>query len=172
MLQLPITYRIIIVTESGEVSISEILTRKANHNTSVTFDFTTGRASLPSGIIVNSIQYLITFVFALIIEGILLLLFKLSTKKNWTVLLIANAITYLILLFTLGRLVVAGTLGSFIVSLVMWVIVTIIEVLIYLKWMKSTFKRVLTYGLIANIISLLLGFFVFNKIYLFFIRML
>lgn len=92
----PSTYRIILVTQAGKVWVSEALERKVLQS-SVTVhwadDAESTTVTVPSTIIGYLLQFLATFVPTLLIEGILLLLFQYSWKRNWKAFLLVNVLT-------------------------------------------------------------------------------
>lgn len=92
----PSTYRIILVTESGKVWVSEALERKVLQS-SVTVhwadDTEHTTVTVPSTITGYLLQFLATLVPTLLIEGILLLLFQYSWKRNWKAFLLVNVLT-------------------------------------------------------------------------------
>lgn len=92
----PSTYRIILVTESGKVWLSEALERRVLQS-SVTVhwagDTENTTVTVPSTVTGYLLQFLATFVPTLLIEGILLLLFQYSWKRNWKTFLLVNVLT-------------------------------------------------------------------------------
>ena len=92
----PSTYRIILVTQSGKVWVSEALERKVLQS-SVTVhwadDTEHTTVTVPSTITGYLLQFLATLVPTLLIEGLLLLLFQYSWKRNWKAFLLVNVLT-------------------------------------------------------------------------------
>ena len=92
----PSTYRIILVTESSKVWISDTLERKVLQS-SVTVhwsdDAEHSTVTIPSTVTGYLLQFLATLVPTLLIEGALLLLFRYSWKKNWEAFLLVNVLT-------------------------------------------------------------------------------
>ena len=92
----PSTYRIILVTQSGKVWISDTLERKVLQS-SVTVhwadDPESTTVTIPSTVTGYLLQFLATLVPTLLIEGALLLLFRYSWKKNWEAFLLVNVLT-------------------------------------------------------------------------------
>ena len=92
----PSTYRIILVTQSGKVWVSEALERKVLQS-SVTVhwadDTEHTTVTVPSTITGYLLQFLATLVPTLLIEGILLLLFQYSWRQNWKAFLLVNVLT-------------------------------------------------------------------------------
>ena len=92
----PSTYRIILVTQSGKVWLSDELERRVLQS-SVTVhwadDPESTTVTVPSTVTGYLLQFLATLVPTLLIEGALLLLFRYSWKKNWKVFLLVNVLT-------------------------------------------------------------------------------
>lgn len=89
---LPSTFRILLATKSGETFLSEPMERQALQ-CSLTVDWATKTVKSPplwKGYIV---QFLATFLPTLAIEGLLLLLFRLWSKRNALVFLGVNLLT-------------------------------------------------------------------------------
>ena len=92
----PSTYRIILVTESGKVWLSDELERRVLQS-SVTVhwsdDAESTTVTVPSTVTGYLLQFLATLVPTLLIEGILLLLFQYSWRQNWKAFLLVNILT-------------------------------------------------------------------------------
>ena len=92
----PSTYRIILVTESGKVWLSDALERRVLQS-SVTVHWSDDTehttVTVPSTVTGYLLQFLATLVPTLLIEGILLLLFQYSWKRNWKAFLLVNVLT-------------------------------------------------------------------------------
>lgn len=92
----PSTYRIILVTQSGKVWLSDALERRVLQS-SVTVhwadDTENTTVTVPSTVTGYLLQFLATFVPTLLIEGILLLLFQYSWRQNWKAFLFVNILT-------------------------------------------------------------------------------
>ena len=109
---LPDTYRIIITTESGETRISEEYTRRALQS-SITYDYATGRASVPPLWRQYLLQFAASCAATLVIEGAVLLLFRFSLRKNAAVFVLVNLATQVFLTAVMGRaLILGGTLSA------------------------------------------------------------
>ena len=92
----PSTYRIILVTQSGKVWLSEALERRVLQS-SVTVhwadDTENTTVTVPSIVTGYLLQFLATLVSTLLIEGLLLFLFQYSWKQNWKAFLLVNVLT-------------------------------------------------------------------------------
>lgn len=89
---LPETCRILMASKSGEVFLSEPFTREALQS-SVTVDWAAKTLKVPPVSLNYAAQFLATFLPTLAIEGALLLLFRLWSKRNGLVFLLANLVT-------------------------------------------------------------------------------
>lgn len=159
----PQTYRIIIVTESGKVSVSDVYTREALQS-SVTYDYNTGKTSVPQMWLSYIIQFLSTCIPTLIIEGIILILFGFKFDENWKVFILVNLVTQIILTFTLGvTFLQSGAVNAYIIHFPIEVGILIAETIIYSKFLKgkSVGSRC-AYGITANITSWVVGFILLN----------
>ena len=92
----PSTYRIILVTESGKVWLSDELERRVLQS-SVTVHWSDDTehttVTVPSTVTGYLLQFVATLVPTLLIEGILLLLFQYSWRQNWKAFLLVNMLT-------------------------------------------------------------------------------
>ena len=92
----PSTYRIILVTQSGKVWLSEALERRVLQS-SVTVhwadDAESTTVTVPSTVTGYLLQFVATLVPTLLIEGLLLLLVQYSWKQNWKAFLLVNVLT-------------------------------------------------------------------------------
>ena len=89
---LPESYRILLVTKSGESYLSPTLTRSVLQS-SVTVDFTAGTVSAPPAALGYVLQFLATFLPTLLIEGAVLAAFGYSLRKSWRPFLLLNLVT-------------------------------------------------------------------------------
>ena len=162
----PDTYRIIIVTESGKVSVSDVFTRKAL-NSSIIYDYTSGKATVPHIWVSYIIQFLTTCIPTLIIEGMILLLFGFKFKENYKVFLLVNISTQVVLTFTLGvALIQKGPFTAYFTQFPIEIVIVIVETFLYCQLLhgKSIGRRS-AYGVTANIVSWAVGFFLLSYQY-------
>ena len=148
------------MTESGKVAVSETQKRETLQS-SITYDYETGKITLPektTGSILN--QFLTTLILTLVIEGVVLVLFGFSFKKNWKVFLVANLITHAVLTFAvIAALNARGSELAFFIQFPVEIGIIIAETLIYIRWLtgRSTGRRC-AYGIVANLASWGIGF--------------
>ena len=169
----PGTYRIIIVTESGVVAVSETHTRAALQS-SVTFDYASKESHIPPVLYSYVLQFFITFTLTLLLEGIVLVLFGISLKKNWLTFLLVNLTTQIILTLTVGlTLIKSGTFSAHLIQVPAELIITAAEAVAYRFLLKGIGnKRKIAYGITANLVSWLTGFFLLNYMFLLLNRLL
>lgn len=163
---LPDTYRIIIVTESGKVSVSDVYTRKALQS-SITYDYKNGKVTIPQIWFSYIIQFLMTCIPTLIIEGFILLLFGFKIKENYKIFLLANLSTQAFLTFTLGvALILKGPFLAYFIQFPIEIVILIAETILYRRFLKGKSNgRKCVYGVVANIASWAVGFFLLSYQY-------
>ena len=88
----PDTYRIILVTKSGESWVSDTLHR-ATLQSSATVDWAKRTASAPSAATAYLLQFFCTLLPTLLIEGVLLLAFGYRSRRSLLVFLLVNLVT-------------------------------------------------------------------------------
>lgn len=159
----PDTYRIIIVTNSGKVSVSDIYTRKALQS-SITYDYSNGKTTVPPIWIIYLLQFVMTYGSTLLIEGVILLLFGFRLKENYKVFLLVNFATQVVLTLTMGlALIKQGTISAYIVQLPIEILIIAAEAVLYRKYLKGkSNRRKCIYAITANMASWAVGFFLLN----------
>ena len=155
---LPDTYRIIIVTESGKVSASDICTRVALQS-SVTYDYASGKVTVPPVFLTYLFQFAVTFILTIVFEGIVLLIFRINLKENWKVFLIVNFITQIILTLTVGAaLVNGGSNSAYSLQPLIEILILAGEAIAYRFFLTGTGnKRKVAYAVVANLTSWIIG---------------
>ncbi len=155
----PDTYRILIVTRSGEAWCSEILQRKVLQS-SVTVNWETGEVLTPAVWVGYVLQFLFTLLPTLIIELIVLLLFRFPLRENWRSFLWVNLLTQgLLALFASAQALNNGVSMWFIFWFVpLELVIAFAEAFAYRKLLRGhTPRRAFVYGLTANAASALIG---------------
>ncbi|MFA9422604.1 MAG: hypothetical protein ACERLG_03440 [Sedimentibacter sp.] len=162
----PDKYRIIIVTESGKVSVTDAYTRKSLQS-SITYDYSNGRVTVPPVLLSYILQFLTTCIPTLIIEGIILVLFGFKIKENWKVFLIVNLVTQIGLTLTLGAsLIHNGPVTVYFMQFPAEIGIIIIETFLYGKLLKGkSVRQRHIYGITANLLSWAVGFFLLSYQY-------
>ena len=158
---LPDEYRIMLVTQSGSVTVSDPLTMESFY-TSLRFDAQSGEVSKPSVLIQYAAQFASTLIPTLIVEFVILLMFGLYSKRNLIVFLIMNLVTQIFLLFTVNAaLIQMGLLSAILVLIFVEGFIWLFEMIVCWKAFdkkKKTWIRVV-YALVANSVSFIMGIF-------------
>lgn len=159
----PSTFKVMIVTKSGEVTVSNEITAKAFYS-ECEYDYSTNtlkevnfETNFAKDLAVESVIFCN---ITLITEGIVLLCFGLFRKKNLLRFLIANLITQTLLyVFNLTcRLIDPLWQKYYLIWLVVEALITVIELFIYRKKLvrkdgSVSVKRNIAYAITANFIS-------------------
>lgn len=162
----PSTYRILMVTASGEVFLSDTLTREVLQTTAtVRWNGAASTVSTPAPAASYALQFFATLLPTLLIEGIVLLLFGYSWKRSWKAFLLVNLVTQGLLSAFFAFEIVqngAGFWTYYLFLLPAELVVLAIELYLYagrglLK--EHSKKRAALYAVCANVASALLGYF-------------
>lgn len=163
----PDTYRILIVTESGETWISDTYTRTALQS-SVTLDWETKTVTIPSTWEGYLLQFLATFVPTLLIESLILLLFRYRQKRSWAVFGGVNLATQgaLAALLSVQALRNGVGFGFFALFLLAELGIMIVESAAFMiLWKEHSRKRAAALGITANAASALIGWFISQPVW-------
>jgi len=165
----PRTYRILIVTESGEVWMSDSYTRTALQS-SATVDWETKEVSIPSVWTGYLLQFLATFLPTLLMEGLILFLFRYRQRRSWTVFGIANLATQGALAVALSvEAVQHGVSWGFLSLLVIAEgIILVVEAVAYVVlWKEHDRERAISCALVSNAASALIGWLISEPVWRF-----
>ena len=155
----PDTYRIILVTKSGESWVSDTLHR-ATLQSSVRVDWAKRTASAPSAATAYLLQFFCMLLPTLLIEGVLLYVFGYRSKKSWKRFLLVNLITQggfaVYLAVTVLNHGVSG--WSLLFYIPIELVITLAEVLLD-RWLltEKGKGRAMGYAIVANIHSATVG---------------
>lgn len=155
----PDRFKVIIVTSDNEVIVSENIVDRKAFNSKVYFDCSTKRLWESSALLSYALQFLSTCSLTLIIEGLILILFRFSMKQNWRTFLLVNIITQVLLtIVVFGAMHFYGLLlGILAYAAFEWVIL-IVEAILFAKYLSQHSKRRrIMFAITANIASFLLG---------------
>ncbi len=163
----PDTYRIILVTKSGESWVSGVLHR-ATLQSSATVDWAARIANAPSPAMAYALQFLCTLLPTLLIEGLLLFAFGYRSKRSWLVFLLVNLVTQggfaVYLAVTVLNHGVSG--WSLIFYIPIEVIITLVELLLYRRLLTEKNKaRAAVYAIAANLCSAVLGLWLIDPLW-------
>ncbi len=163
----PETYRVLVVTKSGEVWTSDILHRRALQ-TSVTVDWAAKAAGTPPTWLGYALQFLASLVPTLLMEGLILLAFQFSWKQNWRAFLLVNLITQGALAVFMSFHIIRDGLGWwFLILLVpVEIVIAFVEAGLYTRLLRGKSKgRTFAYGLTANAVSAVAGWFIAEPVW-------
>ena len=169
----PSTYRIILVTESGKVWVSDILNRRVLQS-SVTVNWSDDTSavtvSVPSTIPGYLLQFVATLVPTLLIEGALLFSFGYRSRRSWLVFLLVNLVTQggfaLYLAVTVLNHGVSG--WSLLFYLPIELIITVVESLLYRRLLtERSWERAVGYAIVANVCSATVGLLLIDPLWRF-----
>ena len=155
----PDTYRIILVTKSGESWVSGVLHR-ATLQSSATVDWAAKTVSVPPAVVAYALQFLCMLIPTLLIEGVLLYVFGYRSKKCWKRFLLVNLITQggfaVYLAVTVLNHGVSG--WSLLFYIPIELVITLAEVLLD-RWLltEKGKGRAMGYAIVANIHSATVG---------------
>ena len=163
----PDTYRIILVTKSGESWVSGVLHR-ATLQSSATVDWAARTANAPSPAMAYALQFLCTLLPTLLIEGLLLFAFGYRSKRSWLVFLLVNLVTQggfaVYLAVTVLNHGVSG--WSLIFYIPIEVIITLVELPLYRRLLTEKNKaRATVYAIAANLCSAVLGLWLIDPLW-------
>ncbi len=161
----PDEFKIIIVTKSGEVKISDIVKRNTME---ISLNLNYDNMSYTTRPVWKAYlgQIAVTLPLTLLVEFLILLLFGFKIKYNLKPFLTINIITQILLSILLSAsFVYGGTLGITFAFIPLEIVVTLIESLYYKKRLvgSSHIKNVM-YGIVANVSTALLTFININKL--------
>ncbi len=165
----PETYRILIVTKSGESWVSGVLHR-ATLQSSATVDWAKRTASAPSAAVAYLLQFFCMLLPTLLIEGVLLLAFGYRSRRSLLVFLLVNLVTQggfaLYLAVTVLNHGVSG--WSLLFYIPIELVITLAEVLLD-RWLltEKGKGRAMGYAIVANIHSATVGLLLIDPLWKF-----
>ena len=163
----PDTYRILLVTQSGESWVSEVLHRAALQS-SVTVDWAEKTVSTPHAVSAYALQFLCMLLPTLLIEGILLFCFGYRSKKSLCRFLLVNLVTQggfsaYLMVTVLNHGVSAWSLFFY---LPIEFLITVVEILLYRKLLTEKSQgRAIAYAVTAHICSAALGLWLIDPLW-------
>ncbi len=153
----PDRFRVIIVTEDGSVSVSEIIDRKTME-IKLTMDYNNMDYTTQPVWKAYMGQFLVTCSLTLIVELIVFILFRFKIKNNLKTVVFTNIFTQIVfsVLFSAAFLY-GGTLGAIGAFVFLEIGVVITETIVYRKLLKNCTKQKSTlYAVTANFITAML----------------
>jgi len=165
----PDTYRVIVVTKSGESWVSEPITRHALQ-CSAKVDWAKKAISVAPTWVGYVLQFLSTCVPTLVIEALILLLYGYKWKTSWKPFLTVNLVTQGALALYYSVTIVRHGMSFWFLFLFVpaEVVVAVAEALLYRRFLTGQSKtRAVVYGLTANAASAVIGFFLAEPVWQF-----
>ena len=165
----PWTYRVLMVTESGEVFLSEVQTRRMLQS-SVTVYWAAKSLSAAPLWAGYALELLSTLVPTLLLEGLLLALLGLWNRRNLLVFLAANVATQLAMFLILGTTALKEGVGFgyYLLFIPLELVILLAETVAYRRLFTGTGKRrAAVYGISANLCSAVLGWFLAEPVWKF-----
>jgi hypothetical protein len=154
---LPLIYRVIIVTQSGDVQVSRIMTRTAvSMQSSVTYDYKDNTFLNTPTWFAYLIRFIVICLPALLIELIVLKIFKFRIRHNWKPFLFMNLFTQFLLILTLGVTVntVDRLVNAYFILIPTILSIFSIEILIGVKFLRGRSPKMkVIYVFCANLMS-------------------
>jgi len=155
----PDKLKVIVVTADGETIVSKnALDRKA-FNSTIYFDCKTKNLEEKSMVKAYLLQFISTCTITLIIEGLILVLFRFNLKKNWKPFLYINLLTQVLLtLIVFGAMYSSGSLTAILTYIPFEIVILIIETILFSRYLTEHPKsRRVAFSITANILSFLFG---------------
>ncbi len=165
----PDTYRILIVTKSGESWVSDTLHR-ATLQSSATVDWAAKTAAAPSAGVAYALQFLCMLLPTLLIEGVLLFAFGYRSRRSRRVFLLVNLVTQSAFAVYLAVIVLNhGVSGwSLLFYIPIEIIITAVELLCYRRLLTEKGKgRATGYAIVANVCSATVGLLLIDPLWRF-----
>ncbi len=155
---LPDRFKVIAVSEDGAVAVSGVVERKAFEST-VAFDYAAQTARERNVPVQLAGQLALTLAVTLLVEGLMLLLFRFSFQLNWKPFLFVNLGTqfalYALIAFATYNL---GALFGVLAYLFAEWLILVAETLLFVALLKGQSKlRRAVYGITANLASFVAG---------------
>lgn len=158
---LPNDFKIIIVSPDNQVYVSPEIHRNT-FKSEITFDYVTHEITQRPLIVSYLLIFASTFLVTILIEGLLLVFFSFSIKRNLKRFMLINLSTQLILTITCGPVILAEGLNSAYLYIFPLEIINLIgKTAAYNKFIKSSDdKRKIAFAVLANLLSFSASLFV------------
>lgn len=155
----PDKFKVIMVTADGETIVSQDVINRKAFNSSVYFDCKTRKIAENSLVTAYLLQFIKTCSITLIIEGLILILFRFNLKKNWKPFLAINILTQVLLtLIVFGTMYTSGSLTAILTYIPFEIAILVIEAMLFSRYLTQYSKsRRVAFAITANISSFLLG---------------
>ena len=146
----PDNFKIITVTPDGQTRITEEICRNT-FQTVVVYDFSTNQVSVRTFMRSVLVQFSLTLAATLIVETIVLLLFRFSIARNWKPFLLINISTQILMTLVVGsEMIKDGLLSAYYLFFPISIIVAMIEIAAINAFFKQYGKKRRTLFAIAS----------------------
>lgn len=155
----PDKFKVIMVTADGETIVSQDVINRKAFNSTAYFDCKTKKLAENSLVTAYLLQFIKTCSITLIIEGLILILFRFNLKKNWKPFLAINILTQVLLtLIVFGTMYTSGSLTAILTYIPFEIAILVIEAMLFSRYLTQHSKsRRVAFAITANISSFLLG---------------
>ncbi len=164
----PDSFRIVTACADGTVQATDEVYQKVTFQCTIVYDYAANSitASTPAWLC-YVVQFLSTCIPTLLIEGLILLLFRFSLRNNWKVFLSTNIVTQLLLTVSLGSArIFYGTTSYFLFFIPAEIVVILLECGIYAGHLTGHSRgRRTVYAVCANVCSGACGLFTVRQIF-------
>ena len=158
------------VSQSGEVFLSDVQERTVLQS-SITVDWANQTISAPPTWVGYLLQFAATFLPTIALEGLILVFMGLTqNRRNWIPFLLANLITQGALAAWCSVTFMREGFGIMFMILFIpaEVVITLVETLVYRRFLEHRSRgRAVTYGILANLASAVLGWFLSEPVWRF-----
>lgn len=164
----PETYRILMVTKSGETFLSDVCQRQALQ-CSATVDWAAKTVTTPPVMAGYVLQFLSTLLPTLALELLILALFRLVNRKNLRVFLLVNLVTQGVLALFFSFNAVRQGVGFMYILLFVpaELVILLAESFAYRRWLSCGKGRATAYAVTANLASAVVGFVIMEPVWRF-----
>lgn len=165
----PWTYRILMVTASGEVFLSGVQERTVLQS-SATVDWPGKTLTTPPTWVGYVLQFLATFLPTLLVEGLILFVLGLWNRKNARVFLLVNLTTQglLALFFSISAIQNGVNFLYLLLLIPAEIVILVLELAAYRRWLTGCTKgKASGYAALANVCSAVLGYLLMEPVWRF-----
>ncbi|MCL1802073.1 MAG: hypothetical protein FWG30_00300 [Eubacteriaceae bacterium] len=154
----PAVFKIIAVTDTLQVSVSNVIERQA-YQATVYFDFETGIAKERNPLISSAVAFAVSLIATLVLEGLVLMLFRFSLRLCIKPFIAVNVLTQTLLHGALAWVTYNLGAGTAIFAYAfLEVIIIVAEAVLFMLLLRQHTKlRRAMYAIVANIVSFVSG---------------
>lgn len=155
----PDKFKVIVVTADQHVTVSHNVVIRKAFNSTVYFNYETGELTESPFTWAYLKQFLATCSATLLIEGLILILFRFSLKANWKPLLGVNILTQILLTIVIFRTMYSsGSFAAFLLYIPFEIVILVIESFLFTKFLtQHSSRRRKLFVITANLASFALG---------------